>query len=976
MDICSVQETKIKEDVDCFVGQYRFFNLEKRTHHDGLGFFVHRDLEHRVVNVRYEDDKGQIASLQLRTTDPKKLLTVINVHAPTAEKPEHVHGEFHERLERTFCKYRGSQLVLLCGDFNAEVGKRTDEDTCVGRHTTESERTVQGEQLVSFCERHQLFICNTAFEQSRRARTTHRGTNKNGEFYYRQIDYIMCPKKVKGMLTNCRSYAKTIDSDHRLLVARLELPRYYGLMGIQKQRAEVKRTTRYEVERLKDPQVSMKYKAALSTEFKAIRETEITSGKEQWEAMCECIKTVAEVTIGVKAKDGRKRAFIDDKLAEWSDRQRQLRLDILSCPNADKRQQMKSERMDLMKLIKRRVKQLRTEAIEAKVAAVDKCKDSAKMFQAIREVQEFGKARQKLVVHNEQGDRIIDDKEVAEYVKAHFVTQFIDVRMPPLDDNTSEPRPLLCQIKPSEVDRATRKLKNGRAVGLDNLCAELVKHGPPELPSMLADVLNKALALGEDLGLGLAKLITLPKPGKPAGPVKNIRPIALLPLLRKILSLITLFRIRGPVDLYLSPAQAAYRPGRAGADLVWAHRWLIAKSLRYKVAIHVLGLDMSRAFDTIDRSKLMSILDTVPGLTDDDRRLVRVLLANTSISVHVNGITTTPFISTIGSPQGDALSPILFAIYLEAAIRELYARGLKRPECDTKLPGNAIYADDTDFISLCSKYLDEVLHTVGPVFDEYNLLVNVEKTEHIIIGLADIGIDESTWRSARKLGSLLGDQQDVHRRIQLAWQSFNKLEALWKHRNRVAVSTRRKSFSALVESVLLFNCGTWALTVELADRLDSAHRKMLRRVLGLKWSDYVGNVDFYARFNIVPASIQALNARWRLFGHTLRMNDGTPARQAMSYYFERNHKGRQGHRIHIASKLFAEYESVRGQVIVSRIDFDKLVRLAQDREVWKRLVDDVTSKYHQLFTDKEVKRATARKLYKVKAAKVQCVKVD
>ena len=108
---------------------------------------------------------------------------------------------------------------------------------------------------------------------------------------------------------------------------------------------------------------------------------------------------------------------------------------------------------------------------------------------------------------------------------------------------------------------------------------------------------------------------------------------------------------------------------------------------------------MSRAFDTIDRAKLMSILDTVPGLTDDDRRLIRVLLANTSIQVNFNGVVTAPFTSTIGSPQGDALSPILFAIYLEAAIRELIARGPKRPQCDLNihLPLEAIYADDTDF---------------------------------------------------------------------------------------------------------------------------------------------------------------------------------------------------------------------------------------------------------------------------------------
>ena len=188
------------------------------------------------------------------------------------------------------------------------------------------------------------------------------------------------------------------------------------------------------------------------------------------------------------------------------------------------------------------------------------------------------------------------------------------------------------------MQRAVQKLKNRRAVGLDALCAELIKNGPPELHSIIADVFNKAMSLGEDLELGLAKLITLPKPGKTPGPVKNIRPIALLPLLRKILSLITLARIFHAVDGYLSHSQAAFRLRRSCADIVWAHRWLAAKALRYKVLVHILGLDMSRAFDTIDRAKLLQIIEGIPGLSNDACRLIRVLLANTSLQVVFNGI--------------------------------------------------------------------------------------------------------------------------------------------------------------------------------------------------------------------------------------------------------------------------------------------------------------------------------------------------
>jgi hypothetical protein len=135
---------------------------------------------------------------------------------------------------------------------------------------------------------------------------------------------------------------------------------------------------------------------------------------------------------------------------------------------------------------------------------------------------------------------------------------------------------------------------------------------------------------------------------------------------------------------------------------------------------------------------------------------------------------TAPFQSTIGSPQGDGLSPLLFAIYLEAALRELRARGPQRPEIDVALglPEYAIYADDTDFISTCSVYVDLVQQTVGPIFAEFNLLVNVDKTERNRIGHSDMGVNHKEWKGTRKLGSLLGVEEDVDRRIQLAMVSF------------------------------------------------------------------------------------------------------------------------------------------------------------------------------------------------------------
>lgn len=51
----------------------------------------------------------------------------------------------------------------------------------------------------------------------------------------------------------------------------------------------------------------------------------------------------------------------------------------------------------------------------------------------------------------------------------------------------------------------------------------------------------------------------------------------------------------------------------------------------------------------------------------------------------------------LNPPQGDAISPILFMVYLELALRELRNKSI-RPAIDSHIPHEISYADDADFI--------------------------------------------------------------------------------------------------------------------------------------------------------------------------------------------------------------------------------------------------------------------------------------
>ena len=77
-------------------------------------------------------------------------------------------------------------------------------------------------------------------------------------------------------------------------------------------------------------------------------------------------------------------------------------------------------------------------------------------------------------------------------------------------------------------------------------------------------------------------------------------------------------------------------------------------------------LDMSRAFDTIDRGILLQDLSEI--CESDELHLVNLLLKDVKLQVKYNGVTGIMFTSDIGSPQGDCASPIWFIFELPKAI--------------------------------------------------------------------------------------------------------------------------------------------------------------------------------------------------------------------------------------------------------------------------------------------------------------------
>ena len=318
---------------------------------------------------------------------------------------------------------------------------------------------------------------------------------------------------------------------------------------------------------------------------------------------------------------------------------------------------------------------------------------------------------------------------------------------------------LTMPITPGEVQRAISKLNSGRACGHDDLPADLLKITADLIAPAIADIFNDALEHHEPLDIGKGVLILLQKPGKPVGPLTSVRPIVLLSALRKTLSLVVLSRIATKVDNFLSPSQSGFRRGRSTADVVFGYRWLCAKAQRQRVTIEFLCIDLSRAFDTIRRDKFLEVLQSF--LDEPELRMIRFLLAATSLEPRLSTGDCHAFASTIGTPQGDSLSPVLFIVYLEAALRDLHSRLPPRPPADAKLPLDVEYADDIDFISYSRPYLNEIERIAPVCLVEWSLQINVAKTERTSVSRQVDRTHEpwrttpqtrlATWRSRRRV---------------------------------------------------------------------------------------------------------------------------------------------------------------------------------------------------------------------------------
>lgn len=560
---------------------------------------------------------------------------VVNAYGPTmlkvSENPQ-LRDSFYSELSSVVNKTPSRYQLFICGDFNSKLGTRSTDDedaglsSCIGAHG-KGKRNNNGEALIEFLLHNGLFASNTAFQHASRHKTTWTGWVKDRHApphsaatrpVYNQIDYILCKTTSKPLLTDARSYGgATTSSDHKLVIARLQ----FANMPLVWKTSPQRNTVAYNIEQLtSDTLLQEAYCEELHTRVSATKPA--NNPNKALTDLLNSVKISAATTIGTVPTSKRKRICYDPLVISLSKQQKQLRLQIEASQDTHHRTSLRHRRGAILKQINHRLRNLachRADQLANEIASTD---DSRRMFRAVQAIKST-KHSPPLTVHTPDGKCIGTDHGKAEAIRKWFELQFSDPNDEPLTPFSGSPRPLNQPVTATEVDKALQSLHNGRASGPDSINSELLKYAASVVSSPIANIINSMFEQHISLdSLGKGTLIALPKPNKPPGPPSNLRPIVLLNCIRKVISLISLHRIQRKVDFFTGVTQGGFKRGRSCADIVWAQRMLISVVQYRHWQFHKMGIDMSRAFDTIKRRKILEVLE-LAGCNEDELRLIQ-----------------------------------------------------------------------------------------------------------------------------------------------------------------------------------------------------------------------------------------------------------------------------------------------------------------------------------------------------------------
>jgi len=228
-----------------------------------------------------------------------------------------------------------------------------------------------------------------------------------------------------------------------------------------------------------------------------------------------------------------------------------------------------------------------------------------------------------------------------------------------------------------------------------------------------------------------------------ADELNDLRPISILPAWLIVLEKLAKPLIDKIVEQKISKIQFGFK---TGSDCSIAKTMILYKCKKYNYNKSLL-IDIKKAYDSVNRVTLKSIILKYFG--ESGKILTDFIIIYDGLTTIINGKAIN---NIYGLPQGSAISPILFNLYINEALEEINTiDNLSAQE----------YADDLILQSTSLETLQIGFDTVKTLYKELNLKINSNKCELISevkedsINDIENNIKINSQSSAKYLGQII-----------------------------------------------------------------------------------------------------------------------------------------------------------------------------------------------------------------------------
>ena len=416
-----------------------------------------------------------------------------------------------------------------------------------------------------------------------------------------------------------------------------------------------------------------------------------------------------------------------------------------------------------------------------------------------------------------------------------------------------------------EVISAINCLNRGKSPGIDDLLPEMFIECKELLSPLLCRLFNNMYSKCiYPISWTTGVIVPVPKKGD-LSDVNNYRGITLTSIFSKVFSILLDNRLRKWADNndVIHDCQFGFRKQRSTVDCIFILTCIIEKvAKREKRKLYCSFVDFKKAFDLVYQNGIWQKLLNY-GASTKIVKMLRAIYQRIQSCVRNNGHLSDFFDSYLGVKQGEALSPLLFILFINDMYENLVIQDDHAFTLNDLKIFILLFADDTVLISYTPHGLQNLIDQLQAYCTKRGITVNTDKTVVMVFKQGNRVENTDMYYNGKHLNvvakftylgvTISSNGSFYQAQKSLADQGSRALFSLFALFDKVEfdITDKIKLFDSMICPILNYGSEIWGF--HKSPDVEKVHIKLLKRVLRLNQN--ATSIALYSECGRFPLNI-------------------------------------------------------------------------------------------------------------------------